>query len=73
MTTLEDIYHPNERNRWFYAEKDECLVVCPLNIVGDISEHEISKIKTLYLTLHLFSFKTPILYENITICKNYYK
>jgi hypothetical protein len=51
MTTLEDIYHPNERNRWFYAEKDECLVVCPLNIVGDISEHEISKIKTLYLTL----------------------
>lgn len=51
MTTLEDIYHPNERNRWFYAEKDECLVVCPLNIVGDISGHEISKVKTLYLTL----------------------
>jgi hypothetical protein len=51
MTTLEDIYHPYERNRWFYAEKDESLVVRPLDIVGDISGHEISKVKKLLLTL----------------------
>ena len=51
MTTIEDIYHPNERNRWFYAEEGETLEVCPLNIVDDISNHEISKVKRLYLKL----------------------
>lgn len=51
MTTLEDIYHPNERNRWFYAKENEYLEVCPLNIVDDISAHEISKVKRIHLKL----------------------
>jgi hypothetical protein len=75
MTTLEDIYHPYERNRWSYAEKDEFLIVSSLNIVGDILSHEISKVKTLYLTLknkRLFAKFPKTVKENLKI-KHYIK
>jgi len=69
MTTIEDVYHPHERNRWFY-EKEEELEVCPINIVDDISGHIISKEKTVNENLKIKHYikigeECPLCYEPI--------
>jgi len=71
MTTLEDIYHPNERNRWFYEEKGgDVLEVCPISIFDDISQHVISKEKTVKENLKIKHYikigeECPLCYEPI--------
>lgn len=76
MTTIEDVYNPNERNRWFYAEEGECLEVCPLNITNDLDCH-ISKEKTIKENLKIkhyikFGEECPLCYEPIFYKKNAY-
>ena len=46
MTTLDNIFNPYERNRWYYADKEGNLEICPINICYESGDQEISKSKT---------------------------
>jgi hypothetical protein len=75
MATLDNIYHPNERNRWFYQEEGKYLEVCPINIVDDMHSHLLLKEKTVEENLKVKHYikigeECPLCYEPILYKKN---
>ena len=64
MTTLDNIFNPYERNRWYYADKEGNLEICPINICYESGDQEISKTKTIYKT-HIIKGRSRFISKNV--------
>ena len=71
MATLDNIFNPYERNRWYYAEEGESLDVCPISLCYLSGSQDISKTQTIY-SKRIMKVVPKTVHENLKI-KHYIK